>query len=61
MPTIATAKPMLAQFNRLSSVMTPLFAGKKKKVSKVTLKATAYVTNNDTVKLTFEGVLLATK
>jgi hypothetical protein len=35
--------------------------GKKKNVNKTIPKATAYVTSRETVKFTFDGVLLAVK
>lgn len=61
MPTMAMASPILAQLSCLSSAVMPFLAGKKKNPIKVTTKATAYVTSRETVKLTFDGVLLAVK
>jgi hypothetical protein len=52
---------MLAQLRYLISAIKLFFTGKKKKPIRVTAKATAYVTNNETVKLTLDGVLLAVK
>src|ERR1043165_1985802 len=60
-PTIAMANPMLAQLSCFSSKLSPFLMGKKMKVSKTTANATLYVTKRDTVKLTFDGVLLAVK
>src|SRR5688572_20427259 len=60
-PTMATANPMLAQFNFLSSLEIPFSTGKKKKPNKVIINAMVYVTKSETGKFTLAGVLFATK